>query len=185
MHYVFLVQSSFHDPLALWQVQGLYGGLGRGLGGLFGGLVYGNVGPRSTFLATCLVMCAGWAICAATQQVVRYSQRKQDKPEMQPLLNSWQRYSISLVSPEVKVVYALTVAALLSSSLQVITFPYEEECTRVCWFHSKCTLPQNITSQSKLWYAKASKDRYFVQNSGFACFQQDFYLYICERVIGY
>ena len=69
-------------------MQGLYGGLGRGLGALFGGLVYGNFGPRSTFVATFLVMCVGWAVCVAAQQLIRCTQSKPDRPELQSLLES-------------------------------------------------------------------------------------------------
>ena len=69
-------------------MQGLYGGLGRGLGGLFGGLVYGKFGPRNTFLATAAVMAIGWAVCALAQQVLRAYKKRPQLSESQPLLES-------------------------------------------------------------------------------------------------
>jgi hypothetical protein len=51
-------------------LQGLYFGLGVGLGSLCGGYVYLHHGAQAVYLAACAVLLAGWVLCCAAQLAV-------------------------------------------------------------------------------------------------------------------
>lgn len=51
-------------------VQGLFSGVGLGLGGLVGGFIYYSYGAPVVFASAGIVLVAGWCLCASAQALV-------------------------------------------------------------------------------------------------------------------
>ena len=54
--------------------QGLYMGVGLGLGGVIGGLVYDKFGAQHVFFCAAAVMAAGWIVVSMAQLLIRCRQ---------------------------------------------------------------------------------------------------------------
>ena len=54
-------------PPPLLSLQGLYMGVGLGLGGLVGGYVHKELGARHVFAVAACVVAAAWGLCAAAE----------------------------------------------------------------------------------------------------------------------
>ena len=52
-------------------MQGLYMGVGLGLGGLVGGFLYDDFGPQATFVLTAAFLAVGWLACGVAQLCLR------------------------------------------------------------------------------------------------------------------
>ena len=61
--------------------QGLYMGVGLGLGGLVGGFLYDAYGPRATFVLTAAFLAVGWLCCALAQLFLLPRQRPAHKSD--------------------------------------------------------------------------------------------------------
>lgn len=52
---------------SLFRPQGLFSGVGLGLGGVVGGVIYSRLGAPAVFASAALVLAVGWCACMAVQ----------------------------------------------------------------------------------------------------------------------
>lgn len=55
--------------------QGLYMGVGLGLGGVVGGIIYDRFGARVVFFSAAAVIACGWLLVCVAQQLLMYRKR--------------------------------------------------------------------------------------------------------------
>lgn len=55
--------------------QGLFSGVGLGLGGLVGGVIYHRHGAPTVFASAAVVLAAGWCLCGLVQALVVFCRR--------------------------------------------------------------------------------------------------------------
>ena len=51
--------------------QGLFSGVGFGLGGVVGGVIYSRLGAPAVFASAAMVLAVGWCACMAVQALAR------------------------------------------------------------------------------------------------------------------
>lgn len=73
-HQIYLCQCGLLGQMAelgvCWRLQGLFSGVGLGLGGLVGGFIYHSYGAPVVFASAAIVLVAGWCLCASAQALV-------------------------------------------------------------------------------------------------------------------